>query len=348
MRTTRILRLAGAVLATAMTLTACGAGDEPAATDVGAEEPTSGASAADGTSGEDQAEVGDESATRTVVDHVGREVEVPADPSAVIGLDVNYTADLVALGIMPIAGEDTIEGQFAGTEAYLPEGFDPASLPTFGSYFEPDLEVIIGLQPDLVIGPGTEFTEPFHENLSQIAPTLLTERGTNGDWQPRFRATAEAVGRTDEADAVEADFRAFVDALPAGLAETTVAFVRPTSEGGFRVDNLATSFPASVAEVAGIQVLEIEGVEVAQDASFYELSNERLGVLEDADVLIVPDFTVIGAEQDGLTQFTTNPLWEELPAVRDGAVVQVPGLVYNGGNYFAAKALLDALVQALA
>lgn len=289
-----------------------------------------------------------EASTRMVTDYQGREIEVPADPSAVIGLDINYAADLVAVGITPIAGEDDLAGQFAGTEEYLPEGFDPASLPTFGTYWEPDLEVIANLQPDLVIGPGSEWTEPFYDNLSQIAPTLLTDRGSNGDWQQRLRDTAEAVGRSDEADAVEADFQAFVDDLPEGLGETTVAFVRPTADGSFRIDNLDTSFPGSVAQFVGIDVLQVEGAAVEEDASFYELSDERLGVLEDAEMLVVPDFTVIGADEDGLTQFATNPLWEELPAVQNGQVVQVPGLVYNGGNYYAAKALLASLAELLA
>lgn len=296
---------------------------------------------------EEAADDGGDASTKVVTDYQGRDIEVPAEPTAVIGMDINYAADLVAVGITPIAGEDTIVGQFAGTEEFLPEGFDPASLPTFGTYWEPDVEVVLGLEPDLIIGPGSEWTEPFYDNFSQIAPTLFTVRGSNGDWQQRFRSTAEAVGRTDEADAVEADFQAFVDALPEGLGDTTVAFVRPSSDGGFLVDTLETSFPGSVARWVGIDLLQVDEVEPEEGTDFYELSGERLSVLEDADLLVVADFTVIGAEEDGLTQFSTNPLWQQLPAVQNGDVAQVPGLVYNGGNYFAAKALLAALAELL-
>lgn len=370
MRTRRNRRLTGALLATALVLAACGSSSsdddtalesaaegsarddtaddtaEDTADDAGTGDTDADDTDADDANAEDAST--DNGASRTVVDHQSREIEVPAEPGAVIGMDINYAADLVAVGITPIAGEDDIAGQFAGTEEFLPEGFDPASLPTFGTYWEPDLEVILGLEPDLIIGAGSEWTEPFYDNLSQIAPTLLTERGSNGDWQQRFRATAEAVGRTEEAGAVEADFQAFVDALPEGLGGTTVAFVRADTDGAFRMDTLPESFPGSVAEQVGIQLLQPEGVEVEEGASWYDFSGEQLGVLQDADLVVVADFTTIGADADSLTVFETNPLWQELPAVQNGDVAQVPGLVYNGGNYFAAKALLDALAELLA
>lgn len=284
--------------------------------------------------------------TRTVMDYQGRAIEVPAEPTAVIGMDISDTAALVALGITPVAANDLIAGQFAGTEAFLPTGFDPASLPKFGDAYEPDLEAIAALKPDLII--GNSWMEELYASLSAIAPTVLVAWPDNGSWQQRFRDTAEAVGRADEAEAVEADFQAFIDGLPDGLADVTVAFIRPRPDG-FRIDSLPTAFPGSVATQAGIALLlPAAGVgELSEGSGFVELSAERLNVLADAELLVVPDYTVTGAEQDGVTQFAANPLWGSVPAVQANQVALVPGLVYNGGNYFAAKALLNALAELL-
>ncbi|MBD8505089.1 iron-siderophore ABC transporter substrate-binding protein [Hoyosella sp. G463] len=286
-------------------------------------------------------------ATRTVTDYSGAAIEVPADPQAVIGMDISDTAALVALGITPVAANDRIAGQFVGTEDFLPDGFDPATLPTFGLAYEPNFENIASLEPDLII--GNEFMNEMSQQMSQVAPTVLVSWPDNGSWQQRFQDVADAVGRGSEAAEVEADFQDFIDSLPEGLDGTTVAFVRPTPDGGLRIDSLPTAFPGSVADQAGIDMLIPDGVgELDEGSGFIELSGEFLDVLRGADLIVVPDYTVTGAaEEDAVTQFASNPLWEELPAVRNGRVAQVPGLVYNGGNYYAAKALLAALVEQL-
>lgn len=339
MRTTRTRSLIGA-LATAMMLAACGGSDAETAAEPAAVDPVSDESA-DG-----DRNATDDGATRTVTDYQGRQIEVPAEPTAVIGMDDVHAVELLALGITPAAASEQVAGNFVGLEDYLPDGFDPASLPSFGQNREPNLEVLAGFRPDLLI--SNAFQEESFTTYSQIAPTVAVAWTSNGAWQQRFRDVAEVVGRTDEAAAVEADFQAFVDALPDGLDGTTVAFVRANPDGSFRMDTLSASFPASVAEQAGIQLLRPEGVEIEDDRSWYDFSGERLGVLEDADLLVLADFTMLGADDDSLSVFDANPLWRELPAVQNGNVAQVPGLVYNGGNYFAAKALLDALVELLA
>lgn len=38
---------------------------------------------------------------------------------------------------------------------------------------------------------------------------------------------------------------------------------------------------------------------------------------------------------DSLSELERNPLWSTLPAVKAGRVVQIPGPIYNGGNYYA-------------
>jgi iron complex transport system substrate-binding protein len=200
--------------------------------------------------------------------------------------------------------------------------------------------------PDMIV--GTDFDEEVYDRLSEIAPTVLVERGSNGDWRRRFLEVAEAVGRTERAEEVEADYERMISELPEVVRDTTVAFIRPDN-GQFRIDSTAGAFPGSVAEDAGVLILDApEGVgEFAEEFGYVTVSGELLDVVSEAGLIVVPDFRAVGDESDSVLQFERNPLWERLPAVREGRVLQVPGLVYNGGNHYAAELLLREIEQAL-
>jgi ABC-type Fe3+-hydroxamate transport system substrate-binding protein len=156
---------------------------------------------------------------------------------------------------------------------------------------------------------------------------------------------AEVVGREDEAVDVQADYDAFVDDLPEGLDDTTVALIHPSGDGGFRIDSLPSAFPGSVADGADVPLLLPEGVgDLDEGSGSLQLSGEHLPVLEQADLLVVADFAASGDDdEDGVTQLATNPVWDQLTPVQEDRVLQVPGLVHNGGDHDAAQALLTAL-----
>lgn len=85
------------------------------------------------------------------------------------------------------------------------------------------------------------------------------------------------------------------------------------------------------------------------DASWIHISPEPLGLLDEADLIVVSDLSFYDPSlTDTLTTMEGNRLWAALPAVQAGDVVQVAGPVYNGGNHAAARALLTALGEVLA
>lgn len=324
-RTTRLL----GPLAVLLALTACGGSD--AGTDTATEAATTGSSTSMTST---EAAPGD---TRTVTDYAGREIEVPASPTEVIGMHFPSTANLIALGLQPRAANEGIVEDFDGLATYLPADLDLGSLPTYGNAYEPDFEVIANANPEMIV--GNQVMEDIRSNLAEIAPTVLVARPSNGAWRQRFLDVAEGVGRGEEAAEIEADYERFLDSLPDGLRDMTVAFIR-AGDGSFRIDSLETGFPGSVLTDAGVTGLSSEGVgEVDEQSGYVRVSSERLGVIEDADLIVVP----VG----GVEKFRSNPLWKELPAVQEGNVVEVPYAIYNGGHHWAAKALLQALADAI-
>jgi iron complex transport system substrate-binding protein len=305
--------------ALALLLAGCGSGTDPAG--------------AGGSGGE----------TRTVTHSAGT-TEVPQDPRRVVALGDPHVAALAALGV-PLVGIGDQDAFVASSYAeLLPEGTDLASVDTIGDPYDPNLEAVAALEPDLIL--GDEFLEVY-DQLSAIAPTVLVSYGANGGWRTRFREIAAAVGREDRAAEVERAYEQELAALDDTAREQTVAFVRVTPEGGFRVDSLPTAFPGSVAVDAGVPTLRPEGVGAFDEESgFLELSAENLDVLAGADRIVLGDNSAYDPTlDDSLSVLQRNPLWAALPAVRAGRVSQVPGPVYNGGNHFSARLLLRELAR---
>jgi iron complex transport system substrate-binding protein len=281
------------------------------------------------------------------VEHALGSTEVPAAPARVVTLSSLYAVNLLSLGLVPVAAGDQTQVQLEQVAELLPPDVDPAAIPSVGEDYAPDVEAVAAADPDLVI--GDEFHGDLYDQLSGAAPTVLVEYRSNGGWRERFLDVAEAVGRSEEADRVEAEYEEFVAELPEDLGDTRVAFVRSDPDGSFRIDSGEAAFPGSVAADAGIPVVTGgDGVgEFDEGSGFVTVSGERLDAIADADLVVVADFSALGDEATGVAGFESNPLWSTLPAVQSGDVLEVPGLVYNGGTHYSAQLLLEAVAEAV-
>ncbi len=67
---------------------------------------------------------------------------------------------------------------------------------------ELDLAAVEAAEPDLILG-AKEFDEELYEDLSRIAPTVMTE---GQDWKLNLRLHGEALGRTNDAERLLIDW----------------------------------------------------------------------------------------------------------------------------------------------
>lgn len=183
--------------------------------------------------------------------------------------------------------------------------------------------------------------EDDYGRLSEIAPTLLFEFFGTQTWREFFTLTTDAVGRSDEAEAVRGRYQ---NALAkAALPAAEVSFIRAGGDGTFRLDG-PTSFPGDVAAEAGVSVTELPaGIGLTETPAFTELSLERLDLVT-GDLIVVGDFS--DSEADGdipLATFEQHPLWAGLPAVQNDRFAVVPGSIYNGGSFLPAQLLIGEL-----
>jgi iron complex transport system substrate-binding protein len=203
---------------------------------------------------------------------------------------------------------------------------------------EPSYEAIAALEPDLILDTRSDATEERHELLSAIAPTIGQPDGVGAyqtTWQQQLEMVGQALGRTDEAGALEDQVtQAFADAAGQHpeFDGTEVAVGAYTSEG----------FGAYVGGDARVRFMESLGFvnkpeveNLATGNFFVPVSDEQLSLL-DADLTVAFPIFVDASE------ITANPLWATLPAVQDGHAVvlddltvlnafssaSVPGLLY--------------------
>lgn len=288
-----------------------------------------------------------DSGTRTVDDAFG-EVELPATYERPVPTDGIWAANMISLGIEPAALPGDVKDQLATVRDYLPSDFDYDDLPEIGIQYDINAEALAAATPDLIIATEFEGEEGGQDIFNGIAPTFFVPRNDNGEWQHRFRIVAKALNASDRVAEIEAAYETRITRLSEGLSDKTIAFVRASAIDDIRVDVYDTSFPGSVALGAGLDVLDLTDQREDENASWLDVAEENLDLLADADIIILGDNSFYDATLSPSTAVLTNsPLWEALPAVQAGAVVEIPGPVYNGGTYQSATALLDAIEQAL-
>ncbi|MEP3329762.1 iron-siderophore ABC transporter substrate-binding protein [Sedimentitalea sp.] len=242
---------------------------------------------------------------------------VPADPQRIVVMDQSFALGIgLELGL-PIVGaplnrmsdEDLLaRAQAVGVE-------------DLGFVTEPNLERIVALQPDLIIGftgdPG--LAESFYPMLSSLAPTLLD---ISGDWQGFYDILGGLTGQQDKVEALFADYSARLQDIRERVPETAVSILRITP-WDFQVytDTPGAYAPFQVLSDAGVRR---SAYETAPDGPALKRPDwEELSQL-DGEVLLY----IVGGTNDSATsgrheEVVGNPLWRLLPAVQAGQVHQI-------------------------
>lgn len=271
--------------------------------------------------------------------------DVECTPEKVVTLGQGQTDSTLAFGVTPVG---VVEPWTDEWYAYLPGEVEQATV--VGTELEPDLEAIAALQPDVILGSKLRH-EAFYEQLSQIAPTVMSE--TIGvAWKDNVSLWAQALCRQDEGEEVLAAYEQRADDLEAALteagkADTQVSMIR------FQPDEVRiylTGFPGSVLRDAGLDRPEAQQVEDwASSPQLVEISEERIPEM-DGDVIFVMVSSDSYAQAEGydldetMTRWTSTELWKGLEAVQADAVHKVNEQHWNlGGGILAANAMLEDL-----
>ncbi|MGW4379741.1 ABC transporter substrate-binding protein [Kitasatospora sp. NPDC004531] len=294
--TTRTAKALAAAAAVALAATACGSG---------------------GDGGQDKAGPGSGAGPITVEATNGK-VTVPAGVQRIVS--VSYaTGALLDLGVQPV-GTSTIDDN--NPMELLPSQTEAAKkIEPIGSGIEINIEKVASLRPDLIIVEGATAFDWGVSKLEGIAPTLYFGIDKPADLLTAQEKIATAVGKQDEFRKLKSDYETRAAKIKADYADrlNSTKWTIASSYGGgeFLVDT-ASSWVGRVLSDAGATFSR-----ASADASDHEVtySVEKLDVLADADIVLVPRTAATGEVPQDTKDLEKQPSWQNLKAVKTGKVV---------------------------
>lgn len=269
-----------------------------------------------------------------LITHTKGKTAVPISPERVVALDNIALDSVLALGVKPIAALiDDSTGEFP---VHLRDQITERTEKLSSN--QPNLERIAQLKPDLIIGGKN--VESVYNQLNQIAPTILLEKGGSTDWKRGLLLTAEAVGKLKQGETLLDNYNQTVEQLRSRLKnpqDIEVSVVRVFPQGLRLYQN--DTFIGGILKDIGLS----RPASQTQNTLWVQISREKL-TAADGDVIFVWN---LGEEaQSKLAQLKKDPLWSKLNAVQAGKVYEVPPY-WIGSGPIAANKILDDLTTYL-
>lgn len=265
------------------------------------------------------------------------EVTLSAAPQNVAVYDMAALDTLLALGVVPAATIETVT---------VPSLRDQVGdVARVGTLFEPDLEALAGVGPDLVIVGGRSATQL--GTVSQVAPAIDMTLGTGLLASARERIASYGTLFAREAEA---------DALNAGLDEALEG-LRAAADGKGRALIVLTNGTRMSAYGAGSRfgwIFDATGLEEAvtglDEATHGQaISHEFIAEANPDWLFVVDRSAAIGEEGQGAEATLRSALVEGTVAWQQGQVVSLdPGAAYiSAGGYQSMMRLIGQLTEAL-
>ena len=263
--------------------------------------------------------------------HAMGETCVTEAPQRVVVLDTGETDNALALGASVVGAPVSDVNQY---QAYLTPQLD--GITDTGTISEPNLEVILSLNPDLILGSSQRY-EAIYEELSLIAPTVFTE-SLRVPWQDNFTLHAAALDREAEAEELLAGYDAHIAEVQAVLGDnldnTTISIIR-FRPGQVRL-YLKSSYIGYILQDIGLP----RPASQDEDVFSAEISLEEVQAV-DADYIFITGYAQDDSDQD---TFLNSPLWQTLEAVQNGRAIDVNDDTWIAGlGVQAANLVLDDL-----
>jgi len=240
---------------------------------------------------------------RTVQHSIG-EATICGQPDTIISLSPYTLELLLALDIQPSGFADHTpfsQDIFTNPAQQIPYLGDrittqPANV---GTAYEPSIESILALEPDLIIG-NEWLREP--ETLASIAPLLVLEWA---EPETSLRAIAQAVGQPEKAETLIADLNQKVATAreefePVVASHPSALVLSSADSREFQVLSSPNNLCSALVSDLGFQVLSLSDEDQGEmnGARPTPISVEALPQFEQADSIIL-----LGSDRETINQF---------------------------------------------
>ena len=267
---------------------------------------------------------------------------VPLNPERIIALDESMMEILLALDLKPIAAP---EPPLTGSKR-LKFTKKTQDIATLGKVSQPNLEKIVQLKPDLILGFSFG-VEQNYKPLSNIAPTLSIDY-THTGWKDALVRVGKITGKSKQVQQLLNEYQQRIEVLGKKLNNInnikTVTITRFYAPGITPEFRNKFSFPVSVISELGLSIPEKQNqITTNSEDPYVSVSLERIDLL-DADVL----FAALDSKAEkSFQKFQNSSLWQKLNVVQNNQVYTVDSSYWIFGNILSANAILDDLEKYL-
>ncbi|MEI5905997.1 iron-siderophore ABC transporter substrate-binding protein [Bacillus spongiae] len=280
---------------------------------------------------------GDEKNTSYMVTHAMGSTEIKETPKKIVVLTNESTEALLALDVKPIGAVQSWEGD----PWYDHIKGDMDGVEVVGNETEVNIERIIELKPDLIIGNKIR-QEAIYDKLEKIAPTIFSE-DLSGDWKVNFDLYAKAVNLEEKGQEVMNNFDQHVLDVKESLGDNVnkeISVVRFSSRPT-RI-YYTDSFSGVIFEQLGFKRAAHQEKLFTEDNKMgnfaVEVGKELIPEM-DADAIFYFTYTDAAAVEE---EWINDPLWKNLNAVQSGNVYKVNDTIWNtAGGVIAANTMLE-------
>ncbi len=251
-------------------------------------------------------------------DSYGNVVTIEAEPERIVSVAPNMTEMLFELGV----GDRVV-----GRTDYCDYPAEALNVESVGAIDKPDLEKIISLEPDVVI--GTTFTEEgiTKLNAAGIPVVVLHEEGTVNGVYVMIEDMGQIVNKNEEALALITETKTTMAEVQDKIKDQpkpTVYYVVGYGEYGDYTAG-GDTFVGGLLELAG-------GDNVAKDISGWNISLEKL-IEADPEIIIISEWMK--------DDFVNAPNYCELSAVKNGKVYTMDVNMLERQGYRNAQGVLE-------
>ncbi|MEW9701147.1 Fe(3+) dicitrate ABC transporter substrate-binding protein [Paenibacillus sp. SI8] len=244
----------------------------------------------------------------TVQDAAGT-VELPKKPERIVAMEFSFTDMLVTLGVQPIGvADDSSPDLFMDSVKSQLNNYK-----SVGSRYEPNIELISSLQPDLIIVDINKHKNAIPQ-LKAIAPVLVLDdfQADYNQMLKNYVIVAKAVGKEEEGKKRLSEHQAKVDTLKKKLKSTNLrvvpAVVNPKGFFAHSDHSYSGSFLAMLGFTDPVK----------NSAAYPQITLEQLVESNPQALFLLP------TEKDTIVkQWETTPIWKKIDAVANNKVFTV-------------------------
>lgn len=244
----------------------------------------------------------------TVEDAVGT-VTLPKKPERIVTMDFSFTDMLVTLGVQPIGIADDSSPNLFMDSVKSKLG----SYTSVGSRYEPSIELISSLQPDLIIVDINKHKNALTQ-LKGIAPLLVLDdfQADYNQMLKNYMITAKAVGKEEEGKKRLQEHQEKIEQAKKKISAANMSVLPAVVNPKGFFGHSDHSYTGSMLKLLGFND------PVKNDAAYPQLTLEQLVEANPQALFLMPTEKVTIVDQ-----WQSNPLWKKIDAIANNKVFTV-------------------------